>query len=289
MSATTLTRTPLTPLLVAAGAILLFTIMDGTIKALPTALGTMQIVALRFCFGVPPALLMLWRARAVPSPAALRANAMRGVLVLFTCLLFFFALRRLAFAQALALTFLAPLFMVLMAALLLGERLTARLLGAIAIGLAGVAVILHGDLTAQGGADLPGIAAALGAAASYAASMILLRRQAQRDRPEVIVLIQQAVPALLALPLALPGWSPVPLSLWPVFMLLGAIGVAGHFSLTWAYARAATGALGVMEYTALPWAALIGFAAFDEVPGLSTIMGGTLILGACVVVTRGRK
>lgn len=289
MSATALPRTPLAPLLVAAGAILLFTIMDGTIKGLPAGIGTLQIVALRFCFGVPPALLMLWRARVVPGRAALRANALRGVLVMGTCLLFFFALRRLAFAQALALTFLAPLFMVLMAALLLGERLTLRMMTAIAIGLAGVAVILHGDLTAGGATDVLGISAALGAAACYAASMILLRRQAQRDRPEVIVLIQQAVPALLALPLALPGWTEVAPLLWPVFALLGTIGVAGHFSLTWAYARAPTGALGVMEYTALPWAALIGFAVFNEVPSLSTVLGGLLILAACLAVTRARK
>jgi drug/metabolite transporter (DMT)-like permease len=278
------------PLLVAAGAILLFTIMDGAIKALPAHLSTMQIVALRFSFGVPPALLMLMlRVRALPSPAAVRANALRGVLVLLTCLLFFFALRRLAFAQALALTFLAPLFMVGMASLLLGERLTARLLGAIGVGLAGVAVILHGDLTAQGAADVIGIAAALGAAACYAASMILLRRQAQRDRPEVIVLIQQAVPAILALPLALADWTSVPPLLWLVFALLGTMGVIGHFALTWAYARAATGALGVMEYTALPWAALIGFTAFGEVPSLSTLLGGGFILTACLVVTKTRK
>ena len=48
-------------LAVAAFAILMFTAMDGTIKALPAGLSTLQIVALRFAFGVPPAALMAWR------------------------------------------------------------------------------------------------------------------------------------------------------------------------------------------------------------------------------------
>ena len=276
-------------LAVAAFAILMFTAMDGTIKALPAGLSTLQIVALRFAFGVPPAALMAWRAGIRPSPAAWRANGLRGVLVLASCALFFFALRRLAFAQALALTFLAPLFMVLLAALLLGERLTLKVLGVIVIGLIGVAVILSGDLRADATADLPGIAAALGAAFTYAGSMILLRRQAQRDRPEVIVLIQQFVPAVLALPFALADWTPFAPALWLVFALIGAIGVAGHFGLTWAYARAPAGALAVMEYTALPWAALIGFAAFAEVPTLATLAGGALILAACLAVGRLRR
>lgn len=277
------------PLAVAAFAVLMFTGMDGTVKALPAGLSVLQIVALRFAFGVPPAALMLWRAGARASPAAWRANALRGVLVLISSALFFVALRRLAFAQTLALTFLAPLFMALLAALLLGERLTLTMLGAIAIGLAGVAVILAGDLAGGASADLVGIAAALASAVAYAGSMILLRRQAQRDRAEVIVLTQQFVPAVLALPLALAYWTPLAPALWLVFALLGAVGVAGHFCLTWAYARAPAGRLGVMEYTALPWAALIGFTAFAEVPTLATLAGATLILAACLVVSRLRR
>lgn len=279
----------LAPLAAAALAVLLFTGMDATVKALPAHLPTLQIVALRFCFGVPPAALMLWRAGARTSPAAWRANGLRGVLVLISSVLFFLALRRLAFAQTLALTFLAPLFMVLLAALLLGERLTLAMFGVIAIGLAGVAVIVSGDFAGSAAVDLVGIVAALASAVTYAGAMILLRRQAQRDRPEVIVLIQQFVPAVLALPFALADWTPFAPALWLVFALMGAVGVAAHFCLTWAYARAPAGRLAVMEYTALPWAALIGFTLFAEVPTLYTLAGGALILAACLAVSRMRR
>jgi S-adenosylmethionine uptake transporter len=279
----------LAPLAVAASAVLMYTAMDAMVKALPAHLSALQIVALRFSFGCVPAGLILWRAGARADAAAWRANGLRGVLVLLSTLLFFIALRRLAFAQTLALTFFAPLFMVLLAALLLGERLSLRMLGAIAVGLAGVAVILSGDLIAGTTADLPGIAAALASAVTYAGSMILLRRQAQRDRAEVIVLMQQLVPALLSLPLAAAGWTPFAPWLWLVFAALGTIGVAAHFTITWAYARAPAGRLAVMEYTALPWAALIGFTVFAEVPGWATMAGGALILAACLAASRIRR
>jgi S-adenosylmethionine uptake transporter len=155
-------------------------------------------------------------------------------------------------------------------------------------------VILSGDLLTSSGAngtaaDLVGIAAALASAVTYAGSMILLRRQAQRDRPEVIVLIQQFVPAVLALPFALAGWTAFTPALWLVFALIGTVGVAGHFCLTWAYARAPAGRLAVMEYTALPWAGLIGFTVFAEVPTSATLAGGALILAACLTVGRVRR
>jgi S-adenosylmethionine uptake transporter len=279
----------LAPLAVAALAVLLYSCMDATVKALPAHLSVAQIVALRFSFAVVPACVMLWLRGARATAAAWRANALRGVLVLLSTALFFAALRRLPFAETLALSFLAPLFMALLAALLLGEALTLTMLGVVGVGLLGVAVILAGDLIDGTSADLAGIAAALGAAVSYAGSMILLRRQAQRDRPEVIVLMQQLVPALLSLPVAATGWSSFAPVWWLVFACLGTVGVAAHYLITWAYARAPAGQLAVTEYTALLWAALLGSVLFAEVPSLATMAGGALILAACLAAGRMRR
>ena len=70
----------LAPFAVAALAVLMFTGMDAVVKAMPTHLSTLQIVALRFSFGIVPATLMLWRAGARPTPSAWRANGLRGYL-----------------------------------------------------------------------------------------------------------------------------------------------------------------------------------------------------------------
>src|SRR6185295_13709351 len=120
-------------------------------KALPHDLPTIQVVAMRFVFGLPLVLLAIWRMQSGwPTLASWKANAPRGVLNVCSTLLFFTALRRLPFAEALALSYLAPLILALLAAFLLGERLRVGVLGAVLLGLAGVAVIAWDSLSAHG-------------------------------------------------------------------------------------------------------------------------------------------
>ncbi|MCC6717925.1 MAG: DMT family transporter [Acetobacteraceae bacterium] len=282
---------PAVPFAVATGAILLFTTMDAVVKAMPASLPTIQVVAMRFVFGIPLVLAALWWLGAGwPSLSSWKANAPRGVLNVASTLLFFTALRRLPFAEALALSYLGPLILALLAAAMLGERLRASVLGAVLLGLVGVAVIAWDALSDSAGfsADLVGIAAAVGSAFTYALNNALLRRQAQRDHATSIVLIQHIVPSLVALPFALADWhAPAPL-VWPVFVLLAAIGVSGHFLLTWAFGRAPAGMLAVVDYLALPYAAALGFLVFGEVPSPAVWLGAALIVAACLIVTRRR-
>jgi len=124
---------------------------------------------------------------------------------------------------------------------------------------------------------------------TYAVNNVMLRSQAQRDNATSIVLIQHVVPTLIALPLAVPGWQDPTTPQWFVFALLAAFGVTGHFLLTWAFGRAPAGVLAVVDYLALPYAALLGFVFFGEVPAPAVWIGAGLIVVACVIVTRLRK
>ena len=280
---------PAVPFAVATGAIMLFTTMDAVVKAMPAALPTIQVVAMRFVFGIPLVLAVLWWTGAGwPNLASWRANAPRGVLNVASTLLFFTALRRLPFAEALALSYLGPLILAVLAAVMLGEKLRAPVMAAVLLGLAGVGVIAGHSLATGDGlsADLVGIAAAIGSAFTYALNNALLRRQAQRDHATSIVLIQHVVPSLLALPVALAGWQPPAPLIWPVFALLAVFGVCGHFLLTWAFGRAKAGVLAVVDYLALPYAAAIGFLVFAEVPAVSVWLGAALIVVSCGIVTR---
>ena len=284
--------TPAVPFLVATAAIMVFTTMDAVVKSLPTTIPTIQVVAMCFAFGIPLVLLALRHMGAGwPSLASWKANAPRGLLSMGSTLLFFTALRRLPFAEALALSYLGPLILALMAAAVLGERLRAGVLLSVLLGLAGVAIIAW-DALAQPGAlsaDLIGIAAAFGSAVTYATGNVLLRSQAKRDHATAIVLIQHIVPALIATPFALATWStPEPIH-WLTFALLALFGVTGHFLLVWAFARAPAGILAVVDYLALPYAALIGFFFFGEIPPTAVWLGAALIVIACLIVTRLRK
>lgn len=283
---------PAVPFAVATGAILLFTTMDGIVKALPHALPTIELVAMRFLFGIPLVLLAIWRQRAGwPTLSSWKANAPRGVLNVASTVLFFTALRRLPFAEALALSYLAPLMLAVMAALLLGERLRASVLGAVLLGLAGVGVIAWNTLADADvvSGDLVGIAAAFGSAVTYATNNVMLRSQAQRDSATSIVLIQHIVPTLVSLPIAVATWQAPSGPVWLIFPLLAVLGVGGHFLLTWAYRRAQAGVLALVDYLALPYAVLLGFAFFAEVPSPAVWAGAALIVAACLIVTALRR
>lgn len=282
---------PAVPFAVATVGIFVFTTMDAVVKAMPAELPTVQVVALRFLFGIPLVLAAIfWLQPGWPSRASWVANAPRGVLNVLSTLLFFTALRRLPFAEALALSYLGPLILAVLAAVMLGERLRLAVVGPVLLGLGGVGVIAWDSLAAAQGVsgDAVGIAAAIGSAFTYALNNALLRRQAQRDAATSIVLIQHVVPALVALPSALAGWSAPAPEVWPVFVVLAAFGVSGHFLLTWAFARAPAGVLAVVDYLALPYAAAVGFVFFGEVPAAAVWLGAGLIVLACLMVTRRR-
>jgi S-adenosylmethionine uptake transporter len=121
----------------------------------------------------------------------------------------------------------------------------------------------------------------------YAFNLVLLRQLAQRDPPNVIVAFQNAGPALvLAIPAAL-VWQPLSARHFMLVVLSGVLAVAGHLFITRAYALATAARVASSEYSALLWAALIGFLLFGEMPGLYTFLGaGLIVLGAMAVARR---
>jgi drug/metabolite transporter (DMT)-like permease len=283
---------PAVPFMVATAGILLFTTMDAIVKALPHSLPAIELVAMRFAFGIPLVLLAMWRIQARwPTLSSWKANAPRGVLNVASTLLFFTALRRLPLAEALTLSYLAPLMLALMAAYVLGERLHRSAVSAVLLGLCGVGVIAWGSIAGQAAlsGDLIGVAAAFGSAVTYATNNLMLRSQAQRDSAISIVLIQHVVPGAIALPVAVANWQAPPAPIWFVFPLLAVLGVGGQFLLTWAYRRALAGVLASVDYLALPYAALLGFVFFQEVPSGAMWAGAALIVGATLIVTGSQK
>jgi drug/metabolite transporter (DMT)-like permease len=283
---------PAMPFMVATAAILLFTTMDAIVKALPHSIPTIELVAMRYAFGIPLVLLAMWRMRAGwPTLSSWAANTPRGVLNVASILLFFTAPRRLPLAEALTLSYLAPLMLTLMARFVLGERLSRSALSAVLLGLCGVGVIAWGSIAGQVAlsGDMIGIGAALGSAVTYATNNLMLRTQAQRDSATWIVLIQHVVPSAIALPVAAVSWQAPPAPIWFVFPLLAMLGVGAQFLLTWAYRRALAGMLASVDYFAFPYAALLGFVFFDEVPSGAVWSGAALILGASLIVTGSRR
>ncbi|MEJ1160699.1 DMT family transporter [Prosthecomicrobium sp. N25] len=262
-------------------AIALLSAMDVAIKLLAERYPVLQVAFLRYAAGGLVASVGMALVRpGWPSRETAVANGSRALLVVVTATSFFYAISTLPLAEAIALSFVAPLLIALFGILILKEHLTARVAATLAIGFTGMLMIVGGRIGAgafQGGAVL-GVAAALLSALTYALSLVYLRHRAQRDPVITIVWFQNAVPFLiLALPAALVWVPPAPADL-ALFAAVGLLGIGGHLSMARAFARAPAAALAPIEYTALVWGGLWGFLVFAELPTLATLAGASLIV-----------
>ncbi|GAA0679162.1 S-adenosylmethionine uptake transporter [Sphingomonas insulae] len=274
---------------VAAGGIAVYSAMDAIMKGLSIASGAYAAVLWRSLAGVALlAPVYLARRRPWPTAAALRLHLARGATGGASVVLFFWGLVRVPMAQGVALTFLAPLIALFLAALTLGERIRRAAIGGSLVASLGVLAIAAGQVQARASGDMVlGSLAILAASVLYAGSLILLRRQAQAADPLEVALFTSVVLSGLLL-LAAPRFGA-----WPSASQLPSIGVAallGSISavaLAWAYARAEAQVLAPVEYTAFVWSALLGWLVFDERVSPYTVAGACLIIAGCLVAIRG--
>ena len=276
------------PALRAVAGIAILSIMDAVIKAMAVHYPIFQVTFLRFAFGSLVATTLVTALRpGWPSSETVKGNLLRSLVGVLTALSFFYALGQLPLAEVLVLSFLSPMFVALFGLLLLREKVDSRVLAAIAVGFGGTLVVVLGQNGGGGGArSLTGVGAALFSAVSYALSMVLLRQRAQRDKFMHIVLLQNIGPAILVAPFAIWVWQPVEMvHLW-FFLTMGLLGTTGHILLTTAYAKAEAARMAPLEYTALIWAAGIGYGVFNEIPTWATLGGGLLIVAAAALTSR---
>jgi drug/metabolite transporter (DMT)-like permease len=275
------------PALRALLGIALLTVMDAVVKAQMQTHPFVLTLFMRFAMGGICALVVLAFVRLpAPTRASVIGNTVRVPIVVLTAGSFFYSMSVLPLAEVLTLSFLAPVFVALLGGLLLKEKLDSRILQALGFGVAGMLVMvwprLQGHVT---GAGL-GVAAALFSAVAYAFNLILLRRIALKEHPAIIVVFQNCGPALvLAIPAAL-SFVPMTAKDLLVYLAAGALGVAGHLTLTSAFARAEASRLAPLEYTALIWASLLGYFVFGEVPLITTYAGAVLIVAGAIAISR---
>jgi drug/metabolite transporter (DMT)-like permease len=276
------------PALRATTGIAFLSVMDAIIKGMAAHYPIAQVSLLRFtCGTIVAAIVLLVMRPGWPSRETILANGLRSVVAVLTATTFFYALGQLPLAETLVLSFLAPTFVALFGLLLLKERIDSRIIAALAVGFLGTLIVVWG------GADesatprsWSGVSAALASAVLYALSVVLLRQRAQRDNFMHIVAFQNIGPMLLISPFGIAAWQPPTAAHLSWFLLMGALGVIGHVFMATAFAKAEAARLAPLEYTALIWAVLLGYAVFSEVPTVATFAGGALIIGAALLTSR---
>lgn len=206
----------------------------------------------------------------------------RAIISAIAVLLWFWALPRIPLAELIALEFTSPLFVLVAAILLLGERSYTWRWMALGAGFAGSMLIVRPGFSEVS----PGMIAILLSAICFAANRVMAKYLLRTDTPTTLVVIRAVLVALFMLPPALFVWEWPTTTQWGWLLLLGGIGMVNQFTATWAIKLADLGSIEPVNFLRLVWAALIGFFFFAEVPSILTMIGGSIMIGSVVYVTR---
>lgn len=205
----------------------------------------------------------------------------RAVLHLSSMLLFYVGLTLAPLAAASALTFLAPLFAVILAALFLREGFSSRRWIALAVGIAGMLVIVRPGPSALDSGALYFV----GAASLWGAVLVIIKFMSRTESSATIISWMALMMTPLALLPALFVWTTPH---WTDIAWLAAAGFLGAFAqwaLTQALKTGSTNAVMPIDFLRLVWGALIGFAIFTEIPDIYTWVGGAVIFGSSMWLT----
>lgn len=220
----------------------------------------------------------------VPNPAL---QFSRAAALAMATVFFFWSLRHIPLANATAVLFVAPLLVVALSALFLGEKVGPRRWGAVAAGLAGVLLIVRpgagGDDAGNGILQL-GSALALGAAICFALYMVLTRRAAGRAPPLVALWWMGIVGMVLTSAVALPNWQPPTSEQWGLMAGIGLVMLTGHLMVFWAADRIEASALAVTPYLEMVTSTVLGYLIFGDFPEMLTWAGCAIVIGAGLFV-----
>jgi drug/metabolite transporter (DMT)-like permease len=267
----------------AAGAMLMFTIMNALAKYLAVRHSVIEIAFWRNLIGCLPFLSLVFVfgrrdiLRIKSKPRVLVGRALLGVFSLATT---FAAYSLMPMAETATLLFTASLWAPVLGVLLLGEHVGRYRWTAVVIGFVGVAIMAN----PQGDVNALGLALALGAALMQAVMGIMLRHLGGWESPETISLYFFLI-GLSVTALAMPFVAVAPT--WPEAPLLVAVGLAGaaaQWLLSVAYRHTPAAVVAVFNYTNLVWATLLGWLVWNEWPAPVVLIGATIVIGANLLI-----
>ncbi|MEO1317855.1 MAG: DMT family transporter, partial [Pseudomonadota bacterium] len=191
------------------------------------------------------------------------------------------AVSEMPMADATALTFLSPIFTMLLAIPILGDRIGPRRWMAVCVSMVGAAA-----LTGIGtGALQPAALIALTAALMFGMESIFVKRLSEREQPIRILFVNNSIGAVVSLAAALTVWRWPTAEGWLLLVVLGVAMVSAQALFIQAMKRARASQVVPLFYTTLVFAALYDFALFGEVPSIVAWCGAGLIVAGSVAAT----
>lgn len=260
---------------------LCFAIQDAGIKWLTAEVAVLQVLFLRSLFGIVflGASTLFTGERIslkVDRPWLL---ATRTAINILCWVLFFYGLKYLPLATAVALFFSFPLFLTILSVPMLGETVGIRRILAIIVGFIGVLLITNPAT----GLSIPALLM-LGAAFGWAIAASLTRILGEKENTTTLLFYTLLGFIIILLIPQYWVWGVLGLDDYLLVTGVAFFGVIAQFAVTKAYTIASPSLIAPFEYTALIWSALLGYLLWNDIPDAYAISGAVLILGSGIYI-----
>ena len=255
-----------------------FSAVDAQAKYLTSHLPALQIVWTRQ-IGLVLGVLMLiaWHGRTILRTGFPMLQIGRGAAAALSATFFITGLNFVALADAVSVTFVAPLVVTMLAALLLGERVGLHRWAATVIGFLGTLIVIRPGMESFH----PGLLLPLLAAILFAIRQVISRHIGSRDRTET-TLAYTALTAFLMLSVVQPFiWQPIgSLKLIAIITSMSLMAALGEFLVIRALEIGQAVFVSPLHYTIIIWASLYGYLIFGQFPDIWTWAGSFVIMAS---------
>lgn len=256
---------------------------DALVKAVGRDIHPLQIAFIRYSVGIvclSPIILRLGTAGLKTTRPGFHAG--RIVIAMAGQLLAYYAIINMVLADVTALNFTRPLFVTLLAAILLGEAVSTKRWAATMVGFMGMLIMVRPGHSAFDPVSL----AAIGSAFLFSVSLVMVRIVAPTEPPARILIYYHIGAAVIcAVPAMLLWHQPTALQ-WGLLVAIGVMTTIGMWCFVSGYSVGESSIVGPIEYTRLIFATAIGFVVFAELPGAWAVSGALIIVAAALVIAR---
>ena len=239
-------------------------------------LNVFQVMLFRSGIGLLMLAPLIWRAGgfAIVKTQRLGAHVSRNLIHFTAQLGWFYALTLIAIGQVVAIEFTMPFWTAILAAMFLGERITVWKIGAIALGLIGVLLIVR----PTAGEINPGQLIALGAAVGFGISIAMLKSLTRTEQTLAIMFWMLVVQTTASLLPALYVWQWPSPAAWGWSIMVAFCGTFSHYCMARALLHADATVVIPMDYLRVPLTAAVGWLLYSERLDAFTVLGAALIL-----------
>ncbi|MGR3516721.1 DMT family transporter [Sulfitobacter pontiacus] len=287
---------PMTGIAMMLGFCIVAPVGDAIAKLLGSSVPLGQVVFIRFAVQL---LILLPLVLLTGRPLAMRGRTLwlafvRTVLHVIGIAMMFTALKYLPLADAVAIIFVMPFFMLLLGKYVLGEEVGTRRLLACIVGFCGTLLVVQPSFAEVGWpALLP-----VGVALNFALFMLVTRQIAKHTDPISLQTVSGFMAVVILLPLlglgqtvAVPalGWQVPDANAWMLLIAIGVLGSVAHLLMTWSLRYAPSATLAPMQYLEIPVATLVGLIVFGDLPNALAALGmGITMAAGLYIILRER-